>query len=170
MKIIVDHKDRKVLYDNKKKIYIKQFKPKIKNRIKYFLKFRKYPGINFNFVAKELEKIGILVPKIVSYSKYEVTMSDINGESLKEYLNKKNDEKIIKKYLDILIKILNNNIYYRDLGPGNFMYKDGEIYAIDLEGYIVRGFFSGRRKELKDRLQKGLKNDQWVNYVLNNLK
>lgn len=170
MKIIVDHKDRRVLYDKKRKLYIKQFKPKIKNRIKYFFRFRKYPGINFNFVAKELEKIGIFVPEIVNYSKYEVIMKDIDGQILKEYLNKNNDKKKIKKYLDILIKILNNNIYYRDLGPGNFMYKNGEIYAIDLEGYIVRSFFSGRRKELEDRLQKGLKNDIWVNYVLNNLK
>jgi len=169
-KTIVDQKDRKVFYDTVEKVYIKEFYPKLKNKIKYIFRFRKYPGINFNYVAKELNKIGVKTPKIIEYSKFKVITSEIHGYTLKKYFEKSKDESIIMEYLDILVKILNNNIYYRDLGPGNFMYDGKEIYAIDLEGYIVGGLFTGRGKQLEDRLNKGLKNKEWVDYVLKNLK
>jgi len=170
VKLIVDQKDRKVLYDESKNLYIKEFYPKMKNRIKYFFKLRKYPGINFNYVAKELNKIGVKTPKIIKFSKYKVVTSEIKGITLKKYLEKNQDEELIEKYLNILVKMLNNKIYYRDLGPGNFIYDGKNIYAIDLEGYHVKSILTGRNKELKERLQKGLKNEEWVDYILERLE
>ena len=169
-KIIVKQKDRVVIYDDKKQIYIKKFHPKLKNKIKYFFRLRKYPGDNFNYVSQILNKLGIKTPEVVNYSKYHITTKEINGETLEKYFEKNKNEKIIKNYLDILVKMLNNNIYYRDMGPGNFMYDGKDIYAIDLEGYLVDGIFTGRNTELEERLNKGLKNKEWVKYVLENLK
>jgi hypothetical protein len=50
------------------------------------------------------------------------------------------------------------------------MYNGIDIYAIDLEGYLVGGLFTGREKGLKDRLNKGLKNKEWVDYVIERLQ
>ena len=170
MKLIVDHKDRKVFYDEEKKLYIKEFYPKMKNKFKYFLRFRKYPGINFNYVTQELNKIGVRTPKVIEYSNYKVVTLELKGKTLKEIFSMNIEDEIVKKYLKTIVKILNNNIYYRDLGPGNFMYDGENIYAIDLEGYLVGGVLTGRKKELEDRLNKGLRNDEWVDYVLKNIK
>lgn len=163
MKIIVDHKNTKVYYDKNKQIYIKEFYPKFEEKLKYFFRLRKYPGKNFYHVAKALKNIGIMVPEIVEYSKYKVVTKDIQGVVLREYLKK--DNSILKDFLDIIVKILKNKMYYSDFNTKNFIVKGGEIFAIDLEGYKVgRGAFK-TKKELHKRLKKALRNDDWVRYI-----
>lgn len=161
--IIVDHKDTKVYYDKNKKIYIKEFYPKFKEKLKYLFRLRKYPGENFYFVTKSLKRIGVKVPEIIEYSKYKVVTRDIEGVVLREYLKK--DSSILKDFLDIIVKILKNKIYYSDFNTKNFIVKDGEIFAIDLEGYKIGVMAVKTKEELHNRLQKALKNDEWVRYI-----
>ncbi|UUV19303.1 hypothetical protein NRK67_07600 [Fusobacteria bacterium ZRK30] len=99
----------------------------------------------------------------MEYSKYKVVTRDIEGVVLREYLKK--DDSILKDFLDIIVKILKNKIYYSDFNTKNFIVKDGEIYAIDLEGYKTKMMAVKTKKELHDRLQKALKNDDWVRYI-----
>lgn len=88
---------------------------------------------------------------------------DIDGIVLREYL--KTDNSISKDFLDIIVKILKNNIYYSDFNTNNFIVRDKQIYVIDLEGYKIKKIFAVAKAELHDRLQKALKNDEWVNYI-----
>lgn len=55
MKIIVDHKETKVIYDETKDIYIKKFYPKFKNKIKFF-GYKKISWYKFLFYYRGLEK------------------------------------------------------------------------------------------------------------------
>lgn len=88
---------------------------------------------------------------------------DIQGVVLREYLKK--DDSILKYFLDIIVKILKNKIYYSDFNTKNFIVKDGEIFAIDLEGYKIGMMAVKTKEELHNRLQKALKNDEWVRYI-----
>jgi len=72
---------------------------------------------------------------------------------------------LLNNFLDIIVKILKNNIYYSDFNTKNFIVKDKEIFAIDLEGYKVGKFAFKTKKELHNRLNKALKNDEWVSYI-----
>ncbi|MEI6857716.1 Mn2+dependent serine/threonine protein kinase [Psychrilyobacter sp.] len=163
MQIVVKQKDSTVLYDEKNKLYIKEFHPKFEQKLKYFFRFRKYPGENFYFVAQTLKKIGINVPEIVEYSKYKVVTKDIQGVVLREYLEK--DNSVLKDFLDIIVKILKNKIYYSDFNTKNFIVKGREIFVIDLEGYKVGRLAFKTKKELHNRLKKALRNDDWVSYI-----
>lgn len=163
MEIIAKQKDSTVFYDKKNKLYIKEFYPKFEEKLKYFFRFRKYPGENFYFVAEALKKIGINAPEVVEYSKYKVVTKDIQGVILREYLKK--DDSILKDFLNTIVKILKNKIYYSDFNTNNFIVKDGKIFAIDLEGYKVGTLTFRTKEELHNRLKKALKNDEWVNYI-----
>jgi RIO-like serine/threonine protein kinase len=167
MKTIVNHKRTKVFFDNKKNEYIKIFNPKPKSRLKFFLGFRKYPGENFKYISEVLKKLGINVPKIKFASKYTVVTENIEGELLSEYIKK--DSTIIIKFLDLIVKVLNNNIYFGDFNTTNFIIKNEEIYALDLEDYRKEIFFSRDSNEALIRLERTLKNKKWVEYVKNNL-
>lgn len=163
MKIIVDHKDTKVIYDKKKDVYIKKFYPKFRNKIKFFFGLRKYPGINFYFITKVLKNLDIMTPEVIGYSKYKVITKNIRGTVLREYL--KNDDSILKEFLELIIKILKNGIYYSDFNTKNFIVKNHKIYPIDLEGYKTGVSAFKSKKEIHERLIKALMNDEWVEYI-----
>lgn len=162
---MVDHKTRRVYYDKNKERYTKEFYPKIQEKFKYFFKLRKYPGENFDLVAKTLNKIGIKTPKIIEYSKYKVVMEELKGTLLSEYLNKNKDSVVIENFLNLIVKVLKNKIYHSDFAPRNFLIKDGEIFAIDLEDYMVGVITLKTKEELRKRLKKALRNDDWVRYI-----
>lgn len=170
MEIIVDHKRCKVFFDMEKNIFIKCFYPKLENRLKFFLHLRRYPGKNFKFIAEALKELGIKVPKITSANKYRVVTEKIEGVLLSEYLQENpGDKKTIKRFLDIIVKILKSGIYFGDFNMGNFIYSNGEIYAIDLEDYKKEKFFNRGLEEALRRLRKTLKNDEWCHYIEENI-
>ena len=170
LEIIVNHRRCKVFFDNEKNVFTKCFYPKLENRLKYFFHLRKYPGENFKFIAEKLKTLGIKVPKITYVENYKVVTEKIEGVLLSEYLKENpNDEKTIKTFLDIIIKILKSGIYFGDFNMGNFIYSKGNIYAIDLEDYKKERFFNRGLNEAVRRLRKTLKNDEWCHYIEANI-
>ncbi len=168
MELIVDHKRTKVIFDKKEKVYIKKFNPKLQYKLKFFLGFRRYPGHNFKYIAEKLTELNINVPKIKSYSRYTIITEDIQGVVLRDYLLK--DKTILKDFLDTIVKILESGIYFGDFNTGNFIVKDGEIYAIDLEDYRKELFCFRGLDHALFRLRNTLNNPQWYNYVEGQLK
>lgn len=160
MKIIHNQKRSKVFFDKDNDIFIKYFFPKWNYRLKYFFHFRKYPGYNFFYIANELKKININVPEITNYTHYSITMKNIHGIPLDEYLKKNYSKEILNNFINVVIKIIKNNIYSGDLAYGNFLVKDNKIYVIDLEDYRKVTFFK-RSTEEAIRRMKG-KVDDWV--------
>lgn len=92
-------------------------------------------------------------------------MEELKGVLLSEYLGRNKDTVIIENFLNIIVKILKNKIYYSDFNSKNFIVKEEEIFAIDLEGYKTGRLAFKTKKELHKRLKKALKNDEWVRYI-----
>lgn len=78
-------------------------------------------------------------------------MSNIKGISLDIY-SQQNPE-ILNKYIDMIVKILSNNIYSGDLSLDNFIVYKNEIYVIDMEDYRYSKFVGRGKKEALRRLQ-----------------
>ena len=165
MKLIVNLKERKVFYDDKNEVYIKEFFPNFERRLKCFFRLRKYPGENFFYAAKKLNQLGIKTPEVVEYSRYRVVTKAVQGQLLADYFVDNNNPKIELKFLDMIVNVLNHRIYHKDFRPGNFIIRDGEIYAIDLEDYKIDVIHAWNHQELISRLHKTLKNDNWVAYI-----
>lgn len=162
MQIISNQKRSKVYYDSKNDTYIKYFLPKWNNKLKYFFKLREYPGYNVYYISKELKKLSLNTFDVISYSKYQITMSNIHGISLREYIVKypEKSKNILSKFCDIVVTILKNDIYSGDMAYGNFLVKNDEIYIIDLEDYRKVKFLKRDTSEAIRRM-KG-KVDDWV--------
>lgn len=156
------------MHDPDENIYIKEFHPKLSFRLKFFLRLRKYPGKNFQYIADKLNDINIKTPKIIEASNYKVVTKEIDGELLKDAIKK--DHSLVKPYLDLIAKVIENNIYFGDFNTGNFIVKSGRIYALDLEDYRKELLFSKGREESLLRLKKTLNNDEWYEYVEKKLK
>lgn len=91
MKIISEQKRSLVYFNEEEDTFIKIFKPKFLNRLKYLFRFRKYPGDNFFYISKELKKLEIKTVEILSYSHYKVITKNIHGTPLNIYLEKNRD-------------------------------------------------------------------------------
>lgn len=170
MQLIIKHKRSSVFYNSKTDTFIKTFKPKAINRFKFFLNLRQYPGNNFNYICNLLNSLNIKTPKITKHSKYYIETANLYGESLEDFLDKNpNDNSIIKKYIYIIITLLKNNIYCGDLSLDNFIVKDNEIYALDLEDYKHVRFFKYKNEEFLRRL-KGKIPSTVYNLILEEIK
>lgn len=170
MKIISEQKRSLVYFNEEEDTFIKIFKPKFLNRLKYLFRFRKYPGDNFFYISKELKKLEIKTVEILSYSHYKVITKNIHGVPLNIYLEKNRDNnEIIQKYIYLVTKLLKNNIYSGDLSFDNFFVKNNEIIVIDLEDYRKVKFFKRDRKEAIRRLH-GKINEEIIEKIKNNLK
>ena len=160
MKIISSQRRSLVYYDDKNFTYVKIFKPKFLNKLKYFFHFRKYPGDNFNFISKELNKIGIPTVEILNFSHYSITTKQIDGIPLDKYLIKNPNSNILDKYIDLVLLLLKNNIYCGDLSYDNFFVHSNTIVALDLEDYKIVKFCKKTPQEFLRRLEG--KVDPWV--------
>lgn len=160
MKIINDQKRSVVFYDEKNHTFIKKFKPKLSAKVKYFFRLRKYPGDNFNFISLELKKLDIPTVEIINYSHYSVITKELVGISLEQYLKIYSNHTILKNFIQVVTKLLKNNIYCGDLSYDNFYVINDKIVALDLEDYRKVTFFK-RSTEEAIRRMKG-KVDDWV--------
>lgn len=153
MKIINKQKRSLVLYDEVNDTFIKYFYPKISSRIKYFFRFRKYPGENYAFISKVLNSLGINTAEILSFDKYSVITKNLNAPTLENYISThKNSTDIINLYVNTITILLKNNIYCGDFSYDNFLIKDNKLFAIDLEDYRKVTFFKKDTKEAIRRL------------------
>lgn len=167
MEVISKHKYSAVYFDLKENVFIKEFYPKLKYRIKYFLGLRKAPGRNFKYISDELNKIGLKTPEIIEDSDYYVKTKKVEGVLLEDYI--KEDPSIIKKFLDVIVEILDRGIYFGDFNTKNFIVSNGEIYILDLEDYRKTILLPRRQDKTLMRLSATLKNKQWFEYVLDRL-
>ncbi|WP_027128205.1 hypothetical protein [Fusobacterium perfoetens] len=165
-KLISFDKYSKVIYDSEKNVYIKIFKPKIKKRILYFFRIRRYPGYNFKYMTSLFNKLGIKTAEIIDYGKYYVITKSIEGKTLAEILDIEIDEKKIKKYIfqyeEILEKIIKGKIYYADFHFGNFIVFNEELYVLDLEDYKKEKIFIFNKEKMLKKLREKL------NIIINN--
>ena len=159
MQCIRKNHKRSVFYDSETKRYIKVFTPKLELKIKYWLGLRKYPGLNFAHIANRLEELGISTPKVVHAEKYKVVTEEIAAPTVREYLEKKPDPALESRLVDQIATVLNAGISFFDFHYDNFMYKDGESIALDLEGYSDSIFLSRGRKGVLYRIEKHLGKD-----------
>lgn len=167
-----NHK-RSVYYDKETGEYTKYFTPKLELKLKYWLGIRRYPGANFAYIANKFAQLGIKTPPIIKAEKYMVVTKEINAPTLEEYLTTTNDPEIEKRLIELVASILNAGIVFFDFNRGNFLYKDGEFYVIDLEGYTDSIFVSRGRSGVLYRLEKDLgahfRNEvekRWINISL----
>lgn len=149
-------KKRSVYYDEEKKQYIKIFTPKFKLKLTYWFHLRKYPGLNFAHIARRLQSFGLNTPPITAAEKYKVITQEIDAPTLEEYLNKTNDKTVESRLVELIASILNSGIIFFDFHYRNFLYKDKEIYVIDLEGYCDSVFVSRGRSGVLYRIEKHL--------------
>ena len=156
MTCLKKEKKRSVYYDQEKKQYIKIFTPKFELKLKYWLHLRKYPGLNFAHIAQKLQNFGLNTPSITAAEKYKVVTQEIEAPTLETYLNDTNDPTIKPRLIELIASILNSGIVFFDFHYGNFLYKDEEIYVIDLEGYSDSIFVSRGRSGVLYRIEKHL--------------
>lgn len=167
-----NHK-RSVHYDEEKKQYTKLFTPKLELKLKYWFGLRQYPGLNFAYIAGKLESLGLKTPPVVAAEKYKVITQEVEAPTLEEYLQNVDDPTIEPRLIDLVATILNSGIVFFDFHYGNFLYKDGEIYILDLEGYSDSIFVSRGRSGVLYRIEKHLGphfreevEKRWVNVTL----
>ena len=138
-KVIVNKKTRTVIYDTEKKVYKKYIRPKFSERLKIFFGLKRSHGKNAVFLSEFLRKNGVKTYEVISYTKYNYITKEIEGKTLLEsILEAKKDknlvEEYIEKYIDIVKKIVNLNVYYGDFYFNNLMIdKNKEIYIIDID-------------------------------------
>ncbi len=170
MKVIVRHPRSAVFYDENRDVFIKKFTPKRVNKIKFFLRFRKYPGENFYYISKLLNSLNIKTPIVLIHSHYYVETKNLNGISLDKFIeNNPTDTDILNKYALLVLTLMRNNIYCGDLSLDNFMVKDNDIYALDLEDYRHVKFFKHTNEEFLKRL-KGKIPKELFEIIINRLQ
>lgn len=172
--VIVDVETRKVEYFPDKKSYLKTFKPKLKNRLKFWIGIRKYPGENFKYISEELGKIGVSSAKVKSFGKYFVETEEIEGMTLEKFLlcySEDEKEKVISQFVNYAIKIINAGIYFGDFKYRNFMVDNNQkLIAIDLEDYKKEKFNSNGPSASIRRLKRDIKDKEIISKIENEVK
>ncbi|MGL6167884.1 MAG: hypothetical protein ACRC0Y_06335 [Fusobacteriaceae bacterium] len=162
--VIIDIGTRKVEYFPNEKSYLKTFKPKLKDKFKFWFRIRRYPGENFKYISEELTKIGVNSVKVKTFGKYFVDTEEIDGTTLENFLLCCSDDekhKIILQFIDYVIRIINAGIYFGDFHYKNFMVdKNQMLIAIDLEGYKKEKINSSGPTASMRRLKKDIKDKE----------
>lgn len=166
--IIVNNKERTVIYDTDKKIYKKYVRPTFKEKIKIFLGFKRSNGENAAFLSKFLKEHGIRTYEVISYTKYSYITKEVEGKTLLDtILEIKNDKLLVKeyleKYLKIVKKIIDLDLYYADFYFNNLMVdKNGEIYIIDIDEMQLTWYTKHfKNKKVIPRLKQTL----WIQFT-----
>ncbi|ANF58806.1 hypothetical protein [Halotalea alkalilenta] len=133
MEFVQSGKYSEVHYDRSRKVFIKTFQPKLADRLRYALRIRPYPGRNFVIVAERLKALGIRVPEVLAFERYRLEMRDVEAPELRGLIL--DDVALQERYVELIIKLYRDRIHCRGLHTKNFLVKDGELVAIDLDAY-----------------------------------
>lgn len=162
-KLIVNKKDRTVIYDSKEKEYEKYINPDISQRLEILFGLKRSPGNNVMLLTKIFKKNNIKTYEVVSHTKYSYVTKEIEGMTLLDAVIKNKDNKkllnnYMSQYFQIIKKIVKLGIYYGDFYFNNFMVnKKGELYIIDIdemEFTLYSRLF--KNKKMIPRLKKSL--------------
>jgi len=156
MKCLRKNHKRAVYLDETTREYTKIFTPKLELKIKYWLGMRKYPGLNFAHIAKRLNALGLKTPVVVAAEKYKVTTKEIVAPTVAQHMKETSDSTIEPQLIELIASILNAGIVFFDFHYENFLYKEGEFYVLDLEGYSDSIFVSRGRAGVLYRIEKHL--------------
>ncbi|MDN6179537.1 MAG: hypothetical protein L0I84_00810 [Halomonas subglaciescola] len=135
LELIQTGKYSRVDYDPEHDLFIKTFFPKRVDRLRYGLRLRPYPGINFVLIAKHLDALGIATPTIIAADKYRLVTANIHGKPLKQCIQA--SRVLQTQYLDAVEAYYRHGIHCRGLHTDNFLVRDDRIVAIDLDAYKV---------------------------------
>ena len=129
MKLIGQGAEAKLFLDKDKVVkdrITKKYRiPEIDNRIRGFRTRREAK------VISKLSDAGVPVPKLIdSDDKERIVIEYIDGTKLRDVLDKKNYEKLMKELGEDIALLHNNDIIHGDLTTSNFIFKD-KIYFID---------------------------------------
>ncbi|ALM52105.1 hypothetical protein [Halomonas huangheensis] len=155
LQLIQTGKYSRVDYDPDQDAFIKTFTPNTRDRWRYRLGIRRYPGYNFRHVARRLEALGISTPEILSVERYRLVTANIHGTPLHDEIC--NDPQLQTQFVEILVTLFEHRIHCRGLHTNNFLVSEGDIIAIDLDAYKAPRFFHYSRQEFIDCLSRSLK-------------
>ena len=83
-------------------------------------------------ILADLRRAGVKVPRIIDSDKYTIILEYIDGNKLKDVLDRKNFEKHCKRIGEIVAKMHDEDIVHGDLTTSNLLVKDNELYLICL--------------------------------------
>ena len=86
--LVVNRKDRVVIYNPKKKVYEKYIYPKFSQRIKILLGLKRAPGKNVFLLSKLFKKNNIKTYEVLEFKKYYYLTKEVAGETLLEAIIK----------------------------------------------------------------------------------
>ncbi|WP_447529055.1 hypothetical protein [Vreelandella sp. TE19] len=158
MQLIQTGKYSRVHFDPEHDQFIKTFQPKTFDRLRYLLRIRPYPGLNFALIASRLDALGIATPTITEARPYRLATQNIHGVALKELILDSPD--LQAQYLDALVAFDQNGIHCRGLHTGNFLVRDGRMVAIDLDAYKAPRWWRYSRREYLNCLSRSLTGDE----------
>lgn len=152
-----------VHYDRTRKVFIKTFTPKAFDRFRYITGIRPAPGTNFMKVAQRLTQLGIKVPEVLVARPYYLEMRDVEGVQLRELLPDNPD--LQQKYVDLIVTLYRHHVYCRGLHTKNFLVKEGELVAIDLDAYKLPRLFKYSGQDFLEKLKRSLNGEVPENYL-----
>ena len=82
-------------------------------------------------ILADLRRAGVKVPRIIDSDKYMIILEYIDGDKLKDVLDRKNFEKHCKRIGEIVAKMHDGDIIHGDLTTSNLLVKNNELYLID---------------------------------------
>lgn len=120
------------------KVYLTEEKKILKERIKKSYRISELD----NFLRKtrtkkeakimaDLKRLGIKAPVVYETSEFSIEMELIEGDKLKDILDKNNCAGLCKKIGSAVSIMHKGNIIHGDLTSSNIIVKEGEIYFID---------------------------------------
>ncbi len=94
-------------------------------------------------LIREAGRAGVNVPNIINEGSFTIEMGFIDGNKVRDALDKKNCKEICSHIGESVAKLHNRGIIHGDLTTSNMILKDGKIFFID----FGLGFFSQRTED-----------------------
>lgn len=82
-------------------------------------------------LLREARRAGVLTPSVLKEEKFAFEMEFIEGEKVRDVLNKKTMTAICKEIGESIGKLHSFNIIHGDLTTSNMLLKEGKLYFID---------------------------------------
>lgn len=144
-----------VYFDPERRVYIKYFRPKAFDRLRYWLGIRPAPGRNFLKIARRLERLDIKVPDILMARRYYLEMREVEGTELRGLLPE--HPELQQQYVELIARLYQDHIYCRGLHTKNFLAtSSGELVAIDLDAYKAPRLFHYSGHDFLEKLKRSL--------------